>query len=137
MNEEFHLSYLKNTKFEQSMLDYYIGLGSQNRPPYLEDLFSEALQSRALLILERGKDDPFSLCMDSDEWMEVYQSVWENDEYMKYKVLERESPEELEILIREVFSYIHKYRLSLLIRGNSMSSTKSASLFYSPIERVW
>lgn len=137
INKEYHIAYLLGTEFETRMFDMYIGLGTSDRPPYLEDIFIETSQMQALIFLESVKNEPARMGLSSIEWKDLHREVWHNDDHAKMNVLMNVSKNELDNVAHDILLYLTKYRMSTLTRQNGALYSYQANLIHSPFKEVW
>lgn len=136
-NKEYHLAYLLGTEFEKRMYDMYIGMGTTERPPYLEDIFIETNQMQSLLLLESIRNEPEKMHLSEQEWDELHTAVWQDDDFAKMNVLMMMSKNELDNIVHDIFHYFQKYRMCILTKQNGATNFHQAKLLHSPLTRVW
>ncbi|PGQ88238.1 hypothetical protein [Priestia megaterium] len=137
MNKEYHLAYLLGTEFERRMYDLYVGLGTAERPPFLEDIFLETTQMQALILLESVRENPGELHLSKKEWDELHIHVWHDNDMAKLHVLSKVSKEEVDNVAHDIFYYLCKYRMSVLTKRNKGNMSYQAGFMHPPIMEVW
>lgn len=137
MNKQYHLAHLLGTEFEVRMYDAYVGLATSERPPFLEDIFTETIQMQALILLESARSNPGTLNLSKHEWDELHINVWHDNDAAKLQVLDQVSPNEVDNVTYDIFYYLCKYRMSVLTKGNHSNRSDRANLIHSPYLEVW
>lgn len=137
MNKQYHLAHLLGTEFEVRMYDAYVGLATSERPPFLEDMFTETIQMQALILLESARKNPGVLNLSKHEWDELHINVWHDNDVAKLHVLDLVSPNEVDNVTYDIFYYLCKYRMSVLTKRNHSNRTDQANLIHSPYTEVW
>lgn len=136
-NKEYHIAYVLGTEFENRMFDVYRGMGTSERPPYIDDIFTETSQMQSLILLESIRSQPETMGLTEHEWNELHKAVWENDEFAKTNVLMMVSKNEVDNVAHDIFHYLYKYRMCTLMKQDGVLYSKQAKLLHSPYTEVW
>jgi hypothetical protein len=134
-NHRYHIAHLLGTQFDKRMWDIYSGMNNNERPPFLEDVFTESAQAQALIILEELRND--DKINDVLEFDFLYGGVWNNDEHAVREVMDVYASEcSYQDIFNDIFSYLSSNRLSFLV-GNGDNRKEYASLVNSPVIQTW
>jgi hypothetical protein len=137
LREDYRIAYIMGTSFEKRMFDIYSGMSNSGRPPYLDDLFSEHAGIFAAIALEKNKHLYQGNTTGKREWNELFNQVWENDDVLKFEVLQNYSDIDYRDIMYDIYLYMDRNRLSYLVRKGVYQSPLDLTMVHSPVAEVW
>lgn len=143
LETDYRIVYMKEDLFSEHITNVYIATHTENGAPFFDQIVSELLEIRALLLIEVLKRES----LESDNKPDItYEELEElegrieqyGDMEAAVSVLHRfEEPGFLELFHRDVYYYLMEKQLAFFMREKEYQQRKESISKNEPVTEVW